>query len=217
MGEIKMKTRKHFNAIFRESKYGWYLTRETYIPALTPTARSYAINQKQINRYIADALKNYDLNMLFYESLNSENFNNELNKFLNKFPQFKQLTDLNEAKNKEGYYIMVLDKYKQLYIGTGKDIYTRLRKHLSDNIDFWNLLWGDVTESKLSINSFRPFDTTRIYVYYTPDSFKLEDYYINEINSDYILNRTCGGIQEQGIFSAFLNRKIRNFNKKTTI
>ena len=209
-----MEIRKHFNVIFKESKYGWNLTRETYIPTLTPTAWSYAKNQKEIDRYISKVLKNYDLNMQFFNNLSSNDFNYELNNFLIKNQQFKELTNLNDAKNQAGYYIMVLDKYKQLYVGTGKDIYKRIRKHMSDNIDFWHLLWGDVKESKLSIDSFRPFDTTRIYVYYTSNSFLLEDDYINEFNNDYILNRTAGGIQECGIFSAFFNRKIRNFNTK---
>ena len=133
-----------------------------------------------------------------------------MTKFLNNYKEFVQLENLDETKNKSGYYIMILDEYKQLYIGTGQNIYKRLRRHLSENQEYCNLLWGDVFNSKLSINSFRPFDTTRIYVYYTEKIYMFEDEYINYFDDKFVLNRTTGGFQEMGLRGVVEGAKLRN-------
>ena len=121
-----MKTVKHFNSIFKESKYGWNLSREKYIPTLTESSKAMFENDKEIAKYIDDCLNNFDLNMSFFKKLDKNDFNNELNIFLNKHKEFTELLNLDETKDKSGYYIMVLDNFKQIYIGTGKNIYKRL-------------------------------------------------------------------------------------------
>lgn len=204
-----MERRIHFNAIFQESKYGWKMTRETYIPNITESSRRCFENDSEINQYVGDCLINYDLNIDFFNNLSRIGFDRELSKFLNKHKEFVELQDLNQTKGVSGYYIMVLDEYKQIYIGTGKDIYKRLRRHMSEGQEFCNLLWGCVDTSKLSINSFRLFDITRIYVYYTDDIFVYEDKYISEFNDKYVLNRTGGGIQGDDLLSILSTAKYR--------
>lgn len=204
-----MEVRKHFNSVFKESKYGWKLSKETYMPTLTDSAKS-LFSDKELKKYIRDCMLNYDLNMEFFKKLNQDEFNVTVTKFISNYKEFVQLENLDETKNKSGYYIMVLDEYKQLYIGTGQNIYKRLRRHLSENQEYGNLLWGDVFNSKLSINSFRPFDTTRIYVYYTEKIYMFEDEYINYFDDKFVLNRTTGGFQEMGLIGVVEGAKLRH-------
>lgn len=57
---------------------------------------------------------------------------------------------------------MVLDNYRQAYIGQSWDMRKRIKKHWSWTKQFDRLLWGRVQESVMSIDSFRTLDTTRI-------------------------------------------------------
>ena len=204
-----METISHFNSIFKKSKYGWHMTRETYMPNLTNSTRNLFENEQEINDYIKDCLENFDLNIEFFNKLNKEEFNNQINSFLSNNSEFNELFNLDETKEMSGYYIMILDNYKQIYIGTGKNIYKRLRRHMSENQEFCNLLWGNTYTSKLSINSFRPLDTTRIFVYYTDDIYNNEDRYINNFSEKFVLNRTGGGIQYLGIEDVVSKAKYR--------
>lgn len=205
-----MESKLLFNSVFKESKYGWKLTREKYIPELTNSARECFANEREIRKYEKDCLKNYDLNMKFFSKLQSEEFNKELNNFLKNHKEFHQIEDLNETKKQSGYYIMVLDEYKQIYIGTSNSsIYDRIRRHMSSKQDYDRLLFGTVHTSRLSINSFRPLDTTRIYCYYTNETFINEDRYIDELSDKFILNRTIGGQLDNGLMDAAWNAKVR--------
>jgi len=207
-----MEYRLHFNSRFYESKYGWKLTRETYIPNITdPVKKLYS--KKELKEHLEKYYINFDLNMEYFKKLKKEEFDKSLNKFLKKYPEFQKLENLESTKNMSGYYIMVLGEYKQVYIGTGKDIYKRLRRHMSDNQDVDCLIWGSVTNSILSINSFRPFDTTEIYVYFTSKTFESENKYIEEFSDKFVLNRTCGGIQENGFLDVEENARFRNLLK----
>lgn len=55
-------------------------------------------------------------------------------------------------------------------------------------MDYWSkekqfdrLIFGNSENSKLSIDSFRALDTSRILVHYTEDIYSIEDQYINSI------------------------------------
>lgn len=199
----------HFGVEFKESKYNYMLTRDTYIPNLTESIKK-LYTEKELKNYIQACYKNYDLNIRFFNNLDPNKFNEHFNSFLAQHKEFKQIYDLNEIKNQKGYYILVLDNYKQLYLGTSNsNIYKRVRKHMSDNQPFDRLIWTDWDKSKLSINSFRPLDITRIYVYLTEEAFYLEDFYINCFKDEYILNRTMGGYLERGIIDASMHAKSR--------
>ncbi|MDF2855867.1 MAG: hypothetical protein K0Q87_1718 [Neobacillus sp.] len=59
-----------------------------------------------------------------------------------------------------------------------------------------------------------PLDTTRIFVYYTDDSYSTENEYINTIPDQFCSNRTSGGIPEFGAVSILANFKQRTFQIK---
>ena len=74
--------------------------------------------------------------------------------------------DLNELAGKQGVYILVLDEYKQAYIGKSEaagGMKQRILNHWSKRKEFGRLLNGKVESSILSIDSFGALDTTRIF------------------------------------------------------
>ena len=152
------------------------------------------------------------MNLKFYTELDSEEFNKNLDKVLKlkKNNGLKKVTDLKEYIGKKGIYIMVLDKYKQIYIGQSKrDVVERIINHWKRKVEFENLLIGKVNESKLSIDTFGMLDTTRIYIedidplYYNNSEKidKREEYLINSIPEQYLINKVGGGLRLDGIDS----------------
>lgn len=156
---------------------------------------------------------NYRLNIAFYSSLDRERFNKTINAFLKKYASFKEVTDLKEYDGESGYYLMVLDEYKQVYIGTSNNIKKRIQGHWRIRKNFDRLLFGSVEESRISIDSFRALDTTRIYVYKTLDTYDNEDKYISFFPDEFICNRVAGGAMELGTLQAWGTRKKREFTE----
>ena len=76
----------------------------------------------------------------------------------------RQIFDLNDCKEMCGIYVLVLDEYKQVYIGQAKDIKKRVMQHWSKQKPFDRLIFGGVNNSVLSIDCFGALDTTRIFV-----------------------------------------------------
>ena len=173
---------------------------------------SLVYNEEFIKRNKEAILKNLNLNLKFYTELDSEEFNKNLDKVLKlkKNNGLKKVTDLKEYIGKKGIYIMVLDKYKQIYIGQSKrDVVERIINHWKRKVEFENLLIGKVKESKLSIDTFGMLDTTRIYIedidplYYNNSEKidKREEYLINSIPEQYLINKVGGGLRLDGIDS----------------
>jgi hypothetical protein len=106
---------------------------------------------------------------------------------------------------------MVLDKYKQVYIGTSSDLFQRIYKHWTKQTPFDRLIFGSIQSSRLSINSFRPLDTTRLYIKVDDETFIHEDSYVVNIPEKFLCNRTVGGFLEEGLLDAVKNMKNRNF------
>ncbi len=194
----------YFGVNLRFTKYGFIMTRENY--AIIDNKSS---NKDWCKKHFEKCLLNYDLNIKYFASLDKEEFNKELNKFLFKHKGFEQIYDLNEYKNISGYYMLVLDEYCQVYIGTAQDIKIRILNHWSKQKQFDRLIFGTVENSILAIDSFRAYDTTRIYVYPTSNTFNEEDKFINSISHKFLLNRTVGGKLENGLLEAIINRKVR--------
>ena len=202
----------HFGINFKKSKFGFSLTRENYIhPSKKSSFNNTEYDDEYIISHIKRALFNFDLNMKFFSCLDSNEFNHTLQKFLQQHPQFVEVKDLNEYRYKTGYYILVLDKYKQIYIGTTNNICGRIREHWTKTKQFDRLIFGSIFTSRLSIDSFRPLDTTRIFVYTTNKTFENEDKFISYFPDKFILNRTKGGMLDLGLSQAISNRKYRNF------
>ena len=142
-----------------------------------------------------NCLKNFDLSMKYFSLLDKNEFNNEINSFLKKYKSFKSVSDLNEYKYVSGCYIMVLDEYKQIYIGVANDIKRRIQQHWTKMKPFDRLLFPQdaVETSIMSIDSFRALDTTRIYAYKCNNYYDLENQYIEYFSPKFICNRRSGG------------------------
>lgn len=165
-----------------------------------------------VEQHYKDCMTNFDLNMNFFNSISKDDFETYLNKFVKRY-RFKEVTDLNDLKNTKGIYIMVLDEYKQVYIGTaayGSNIKNRIMSHWSKKKFFGKLIHGTVDNSILSIDSFGALDTTRIFykkINSNNEIYLLEEKYIKEFKSDYRLNRVAGGINSEE-YAAIRNLKL---------
>jgi len=198
---------RHFGVNIKDKPDGLKLTRDNYIKVNNKTYSNESIDK--INKHMEDCLFNYDLNMRYFRLLSKQDFNKELMNFISKNESFKEVSDLAPFSNVSGYYIMVLDEYSQAYVGQSSKIKERIQSHWSKQKDFDRLIFGGKENSVLSIDSFRAYDTTRIFVSPTNEPLELEDDFINLFNKKYILNRTKGGALS-GLIEAITNRKVRD-------
>ena len=205
----------HFGVKVLEGKRGLKLTRDNY--AIVSNKSSFdhfsmEYTDEWCIKQLDDCLKNYDLNKEYFSLLNHAEFNAEIDEFIQNNKCFAEVLDLNLNGRKSGYYIIILDEYCQLYIGTSNDIKRRIMQHWSKNMPFDRLLFGAVDSSILSIDSFRDLDTTRIFANITEETFKLEDRFINQFSPKYVCNRIAGGKITGGLNQAILmmkNRKLK--------
>jgi hypothetical protein len=208
----------HFGLRIGNSTIGYKLTRENYVRISNKSTfvTGDIYDEDYCRSHAIDSLINFDYNMEFFKSLDTSEFNKEIDHFLTTNPQFKSVVDLNDYRNQRGFYLMVLDEYCQAYIGGSGDICKRIRDHWMNQKSFDRLIFGSVESSIISIDSFRPLDTTRLYVHVIDDSFTHEDRYIDSINPIFMCNRTIGGILEGGLPEAISNRKNREFKVNNT-
>lgn len=168
--------------------------------------------KEYVENHYNDCMKNFDLNMQFFSTLDTEEFNKHLMSFV-KRNRFKEIDDLQTVSQIEGVYILVLDKYNQVYIGVSSDIKRRILSHWSRKKEFDHLICGRVEESILSIDSFGALDTTRIF--HKPcgwwEKDKAEEKYIAKFKSIYRLNRVAGGLNSEE------DRSLRNLMLETNI
>lgn len=219
---------EHFGVTVRPGKYGLELKRENYAIINKRNSLMKFDNMKQAyadekGEFYTDewcrdyrelCLKNFDLNMEFFKSLNHEEFENEIRNFLHKNRKFVEVHDLKEYDHVSGYYLMLLDKYCQVYVGTTDNIKRRIQQHWTKTKSFDRLLFPmyAVERSVLSIDSFRALDTTRIFVYKTQDIYNKEDAYIQAFSKKFLSNRIGGGKLEGGILGAM--KIVATVNKK---
>ena len=208
----------HFGLIVREGKHGLELTRENYAKINNKSSFPVKLNclkeaeayTDETGKYYTDewcrryrelCLENFDLNMRFFSSLSHDEFEHEIIQFLQKNIKFKEVYDLKEYDGVSGYYLMILDKYCQVYVGTTNDIKRRIQQHWINVKSFDRLLFPmyEVEKSVLSIDSFRALDTSRIFAYKTEDTYSKEDTYINTFSEKFSANRIGGGKIEKGL------------------
>ncbi len=165
---------------------------------------------------IKAALYNFDLNMAYYQSLDAEKYQNEIQTFKKNNPNFIEIKDFEEVKDLSGIYIMLLEKYHQIYIGiTTNSFSARIKQHWYKSKPLDRLIFGGVNNSILSIDSFRHLDTTRILVLpiNSDDDQALKAYEYDLVKSsfskEFIANRCDGGLSS--LFSSIVNRKTRDF------
>jgi len=112
------------------------------------------------------AMLNYDLNMEYFAFLDPLEFDQAVNQSVAELRGMREVTDLREWDRKSGLYVMVLDDFRQVYVGVaqGRDgVMGRIKRHWNSSTAFDRLLFGDVNSSRLSIDSFRALGTTRIF------------------------------------------------------
>ena len=109
--------------------------------------------------------------------------------------EFVEISDLKNYIGISGIYVMVLDEYKQVYIGiTNNGIKERIKQHWNANKEPERLIFGQAFNSVLSIDSFGALDTTRIFVKTDGDLYAIENKFVEEFDKRFLLNRTMGGI-----------------------
>lgn len=208
---------KHLGINIRE-KYSNYITKESYLSAKPEGMRGW--NESQYPKQIAAASLNYDMNMRYFESLDHDEFSKYISKKCKKF-KLKECTDLNELIEVEGVYMMVLDNYKQVYIGISSNIKKRIMTHWNAKKSLERLIFGDICESGLSIDSFGALDTTRVFYRETNVLHNNEEKIVTDFDSRYTLNRTAGGVGSVDTYtdtsSSALLAVIANRRKKDLV
>lgn len=148
-----------------------------------------------------NCLINYDLNMNFFNKIKYIDFEKMISKLRKKFKRLEEVRDLANYGGKGGIYILILDEYKQIYIGKSNNIKKRILEHWTRKKEFFKLIFGKTETSVLSIDSFGALDTTRIFVYEMDDLYEqlnLEEKIVDYVPQEYLLNRTKGG--DRGLF-----------------
>ena len=144
----------------------------------------------------SQALTNFDLNMAHFASLEHEAFDAALKRAVASQRGMVEVTDLTKWDGVAGLYVMVLDEYRQAYVGaTNKSIgiQKRIKQHWAGTKPLDRLIWGDPQTSILSIDSFRALDTTRIFALKSSRSFAGENPLLEQFPPEYMLNRVPGG------------------------
>ena len=169
-----------------------YLTQSGYLP-------KFSYSDKHTRPEHINIIKqNYQLSMLYFQHLDPDEFNSEINAYLKRHPEFIQVTDLNLYRDTLGIYMMVLDDYRQVYIGsTASNFRQRIQSHWSRIKEPGKLVVGEVSRSIMDIDSFKHLDTTRIYVYPISAEGKillknLEYLYMKDFPAKFRCNRTNG-------------------------
>lgn len=201
----------HFGKKFSKSIYGFKISRDSYATIKNKSSFGdgivYSPDECQLMQQAA--LENFDLNMKFFQKLDKNDFNASLEKYIQKY-KFKPCDYIQELDGVSGIYMLVLDEYKQVYIGKSDDIKRRLIEHMTQQKDFDRLVFGDIETSRLSVDSFRPLDFTRIY--YTKirkrELDSAEEKMVSDFEDKYVLNRTKGGFHS-GLAAATIDMKKR--------
>ena len=205
----------HFGICFDEKKTPKYMTKENFVN-----------RELEKNKYLTEfakneALKNFDLNMKYFSSLNPKKFEKELEEVLSMYA-FIEVSNLNNLKGNKGIYLLVLDNYKQIYIGqTNRDLKERILRHFKIEIPFQRVPF--VRYDTLPIDAFKPLDTTRIFALFTSEQEvmdEIESKLIEKCPAEFILNKTIGGKANNYMDVAIrlsIGRIKKDFDKKTDI
>lgn len=207
---------EHFGEKLRASMFGHRMTRGMYgYPKRTPTQK---FTREQMGEDLwqgtawvfrdedhtehsdvymlvqrDQALRNFDLSMQHFDSLDAEEFEEALQHVLLKGRTFKPVESLQHWDDVEGAYIMVFDDYKQFYIGQSTDVRKRIRQHWSTRKPFDRLIWGTVYNSILPVDEFRALDNTRIYAARSRVPYAVEERAEKAADQMFCLNRMSGG------------------------
>lgn len=202
---------EHFGVKLLGSEEELRLSKENYIQQRedgslvfsfgVPTEES--LRERPLQERIDERYTNFDLNMEYFNGLDEVRFNKWLEEYLALHSDFREIHDLKPYADVPGAYLLVLDKYKQVYLGITCNIRRRIQQHWWRKMPLDRLIWGEVADSQLSIDSFRALDTTRIFVSVQDGGSEKpdKDLYSHERNAidltarRYMLNRVMTGLQ----------------------
>jgi len=203
----------HFGVKLRNKEGGFKLTVDNYVESDKGIATS---SDEELKLKV---MTRFDLNMKYFKSLSREKFNEELDKFVAS-NKFYEIEDLNSVAGIYGHYVMVLDEYCQVYIGTASrndGIKERIPQHWRAKISLARLDKGE--SGSLHIDSFRAEDTTRIFVWRDDECTFSEDYTVNELWEgrlvaqfpiDYCLNSVMTNIPKEFFHQRMRDRDLRD-------
>lgn len=216
---------EHFGIKLIDRGKGFYLTREGFALANTKPSLPYFASLAAMNAYADEqgtayseswcadyrkvCLKNFDLNMDYFSKLDKTAFDLALSKFFSKYKRFVEVANLNDFSGVEGFYVMVLDEYRQAYIGKTEDIKKRIMQHWSKTKPFDRTLFPMYAwkESTFSIDFFRALDTTRIYVWKKKISYGLEAELVKNFPYQFLSNRVGGDITNASQAITTMNKR----------
>lgn len=204
---------EHFGIKLKSPEDDLRLSRDNYIQYRkdgSPILSFGSMGEETLRKQIDRCMLNFDLNMQFFGELDKDSFMEEIATFLESHPSFEGVDDLNLYKDLPGTYLMVLDEYKQAYLGGTNSLKRRIQRHWTYKKPLDRLIFGTVVDSKLSIDSFRALDTTRLYIHtISEERVFSEEREATRINNRYLLNRTATGLLSGGLKEAIVERVPR--------
>ncbi len=178
----------HFGICLENDKVKKHITKQNYL-----FEKEYE-KFKPTSLTIQNSQKNFDINMKYFQGLNSNSFFKELFKVVAKY-NFEEVKDLNKHKKDIGIYILVLGKYNQMYIGqTSNNFRNRIVRHWRNELDVFHTPF--IRSNILPIDCFGALDTTQIYILRCENQKeidRLEEKIISDVSIKYLLNKTIGG------------------------
>lgn len=179
----------HFGLILDGSEEDNIISKNNFSILSDETIKKYPHYLKVYDRRQNDNLLIYSLNMEFFRTINKENFNDYLDEFVKKY-NLDEIKNLKDLKYVSGVYIMVLDQYRQIYIGQSADICNRIKLHWKRQVEFYKINQWGCYRSKIAVDSFKALDTTRIFAYKCEkkELNNLESKFINEYKKEYLCN-----------------------------
>ncbi|OMC74244.1 hypothetical protein BK125_20810 [Paenibacillus odorifer] len=206
----------HFGVNIRNREGELKLTGDNYVRKID---KDDAIFSEKVKLKLDRVMARFNLNMDDFKSLSKDKFNEELDRFVSS-NKFYEIKDLNSVAGIYGHYIMVLDEYCQVYIGTAsrnEGIKARIPQHWRDRLSLSRLDRGEY--GSLHIDSFRVKDTTRIFVWRDDECTFFEDYTFNELHEgklvaqfpiDYCLNSVMNNIPKEFFHQRMRDRDLRD-------
>ncbi|AUI52921.1 GIY-YIG nuclease family protein [Arthrobacter crystallopoietes] len=140
------------------------------------------------------ALRNFDLSMRYFESLDADELETALEHVLAKGRTFKPVESLPDWDDVEGAYVMVFDEYKQFYIGQSRNVRKRIKQHWGGRKSFDRLIYGrSMYTSIFPVDELRALDNTRIYAARSSNPYAPEERAEKAADQRFCLNRMTGG------------------------
>lgn len=224
---IDNNTYTHFGITLNSKTTKQYITRENCVSGKINKGDSYKLSDD----ILEESRRNYDYCMKYFNALSKYEFKNELDNAIETLKKenyiVEQVKDLKLYKDVKGIYIMVLEKYKQIYIGqTTNSVRQRIYRHWNSEEREILDLHRDDEFAMMHINCFGALDTTKLYVivlFNQKEINELEKRIITLFSSRFILNGAKGGkpssykdlVVNNILFSLFFNQiKISEIEKE---